>query len=350
MPQQRRRRQRRQPNADTAAASGTGAAAASGGGTGAAVLRHLGSGKYSDVFSVQPRKGGRSVVMKVSYYRDDTLCNFIKKAKAGDLRGALRAKRLDSIQVSSNFAKMTAGLLDTVSPHFVVVYCDTDCKSFAPRLGVLLQERLKTLTPFQKRFNNVCFMEVFHDNMTKYLLRAKYDEATLRGAVFQVLYTLAALQKLLPGFRHNDLSTNNVLVKKLRSAPLMSYTFGGQTYYVAVPLLVALSDYDFTHVPNHPQLANERVIFGKYRVDGRANDSYDPHFFLKSVMKCIQRRTAEFPQTWAWLNSLRLKQEDRQNNTVFARLRPAELLKQAYFEPLKAKPAGGGGVAAAYAA
>lgn len=320
-----------------------------GSGAGAAVLRHLGSGKYSDVFSVQPRKGGRSVVMKVSYYRDDTLCKFIEKAKKGDLRGALRAKRLDSIQVSSNFAKMTAGLLDTVSPHFVVVYCDQDCKSFAPRLGVLLQERLKSLTPFQKRYNNVCFMEVFHDNMTKYLMRSKYDEATLRGAVFQVLYTLAALQKLLPGFRHNDLSTNNVLVKKLRSKPVLSYTFGGDTFYVAVPLLVALSDYDFTHVPKHPQLANERVIFGRYRVDGRPNDSYDTHFFLKSVMKCIQRRAAEFPQTWAWLNGLRMKQEDRQNNTVFPRLRPAALLKDPYFAPLKAKPAGGA-VAAAYAA
>ena len=305
------------------------------------VVRHLGSGKYSDVFKVQPRGAARgAVVMKVSYYRDDTLCNFLRRAKAGDVRGALHAKRQDSIQVSSTFARLTAGLLDTVSPHFVVVYCDQDCKSFAPRLGPLLKERLANLTPLQKRYNNVCFMEVFHDNLTKFLLHAKYDEAALRAMVFQVLYTLAALQARLPGFRHNDLSTNNVLVKRLRTAPLLAYTFGGQTFYTAVPLLVALSDYDFTHVPRHPQLANERVMSGKYKVDGRPNDSYDAHFFLKSVMKCIQRRTAQFPQTWAFLKRLRMRQEDRQNGTVFARLRPAALLRDAYFDPLKRRPAG----------
>lgn len=313
-----------------------------------ALIRHLGSGKYSDVFQVQPRAGARSVVMKVSYYRDDTLCNFIKKAKAGDVKGALHAKKQDSIQVSSEFGKLTSSLLDTVSPHFVLVYCDQDCKSFAPKLGVLLQDRLKTLTPFQKRYNNVCFMEVFHNNLTRYLAHAKYDEAALRGMIFQVVYTLGALQKLLPGFRHNDLSTNNVLVKKLRAAPVFAYSFGGDTFYTAVPVLVALSDYDFTHVPGHPRLSNERVLSGKYRVDGRANDSYDTHFFLKSVMKCIQRRTQEFPKTWDFLLRLRMKQEDRQNNAVFPRLRPAAVLKDPYFAPLKQKPAGG--VSATYAA
>ncbi len=311
-------------------------------------IRHLGSGKYSDVFRVQPAPGGKSVVMKVSYYRDDTLCNFIKKAKAGDVRGALRAKKLDSIQVSSNFAKVTAGLLDSVSPHFVLVYCDYDCKSFAPRLGVLLKDRLKDLTPFQKRYNNVCFMEVFHDNLTKYLVGHKYDEDALRAIIFQVVYTLAALQRLFPGFRHNDLSTNNVLVKKLRSRPLLSYTFDNATYYAAAPVLVALSDYDFTHVPNHPELSNERVMFGKYKVDGRANDSYDTHFFLKSVMKCIQRRAKEFPRAWDFLTRLRMRQEDRQNGQVFARLKPAAVLQDQYFAPLKQKPAGE--VAAAFAA
>ena len=250
--------------------------------------------------------------------------------------------------MSNNFTKISAQLVETVSPHFVLVYCEQDCKSFAPRLGVLLKERLKTLTPLQKRYNNVCFMEVFHNNLTKYLVGGRYDEAALRAMIFQVVYTLAALQKLFPGFRHNDLSTNNVLVKKLRSKAVLAYGFEGQTFYTAVPLMTALSDYDFTHVPGHAQLSNERVMHGKYRVDGRPNDSYDTHFFLKSVMKCIQRRTKEFPQTWAFLGRLRMKAEDRQNNAVFARLKPAALLKDPYFEPLKQKPAGS--VSASYAA
>ena len=314
------------------------------------LIRHLGSGKYSDVFRVQPESGGKAVVMKVSYYREDTVCKVLKRAKAGDLRGAQKVRKQDSIQVSSNFGKLTSKLIaDGVSPHFVMVFCDSDCDSFAPRLGSLLQERLKVLTPLQRRYNNVCFMEVFDDNLTRFLVDGKYDEPTLRGILFQVLYTLAALQKMLPGFRHNDLSTNNVLVKKLRSRPTVEYAFGGDTFRVAVPALAALSDYDFTHAPDTPGLVNERVLFGRYKVDGRPNDSYDTHFFLKSVMKCIQRRTAEFPATWAFLGRLQMKEEDRQNNTVMARLRPAALLKDAYFEPLR-RPAAAGAVSARYAA
>lgn len=314
---------------------------------GKTTLRHVGSGKYSDVFELRPASG-RPVMMKVSYYRDDTLCNVLKSAKKGDVRGALKFRRRDSIQVSTAFARYTAGLTGSVSPHFVLVYCDRDCRSFAPRLRTMLAARLKDLSPLQRRFNNVCFMEVFHTDLTKFLVGGKYDEATLRTIVFQVVYTLAALQKRLPGFRHNDLSTNNVLVRKLRARPLLSYTVGGQTFYTAINLLVALSDYDFTNAPGHPDLANERVYSGRYKVDGRRNDSYDVHFFLKSVLKCIQRRVGEFPQTADFLKRLRMREEDRQNNTVMPRLVPATLLKDPYFQPLKKKPPGALG--AAYAA
>ena len=298
-------------------------------------LKHLGSGKYSDVFRVHMRRKPTRLVMKVSYYRDATLCDVVKKLKAGDFDGALKSKRRDAIQVSHAFSRATAKLLDSVSPHFVVVYCQKDCMDFAPKLGPLLKQRLSQLTAFQRKFNNVCFMELFRSNLTTYLVTKKYTEATMKGIVFQVVYTLAALQRAFPGFRHNDLSTNNVLVRTLAKPPALAYVFDDSTYYVSVPVFVALSDYDFVHVPNHPDLSNERVLGGRYRVDGRPNDSYDTHFFLKSVLKCIQRRTAEFPETVRFLYRARLKTEDRQNSTVMARLRPETLLKDPYFDSLK---------------
>ena len=321
-------------------------------------LTHLGSGKYSDVFRVHARKPTR-LVMKVSYYRDATLCDVVKKLKAGDANGALESKRRDAIQVSHAFSRVTSALLDSVSPHFVVVYCQKDCMDFAPKLGPLLKQRLTQLTAFQRKFNNVCFMELFRTNLTAYLVTKKYTETTLKGIVFQVVYTLAALQRALPGFRHNDLSTNNILVRTLAKPPALAYTVttnsppsgalpptappgveSSTTYYVSVPVFVALSDYDFVHVPKHPELSNERVLGGRYRVDGRPNDSYDTHFFLKSVLKCIQRRTAEFPETVRFLYRARLKTEDRQNSTVMARLRPETLLKDPYFDSLKMPLAG----------
>lgn len=312
-------------------------------------LSLIGSGKYSDVFRVHPPRSS-ALIMKVSYYRSDTICNVMDRIKAGDLRGAMRHKRRDSIQVGAAFARLTAGLMGTVSPHFVFVYCELDCRLLAPKLGPLLKNRLKELTPLQQRFNSVCFMEVFHANMTKLLAAGGgVNDDALRGMLFQVLYTVAAVQKRMPGFRHNDLSTNNVLVKRLRRRPLLAYSFGGHSYYVWSRLLPALSDYDFVNVPGREELRNERVTSGKYKVDGRRNDSYDSHLFLKSVLKCIHRRGDKFPATTAFLARLKMKEEDRQNSSVFPHLRPAVLLLDSYFAPLKTKPPGSGAPAASYA-
>ena len=318
----------------------------------APLLTHVGSGKYSDVFRVKHgRRRGGDVMMKVSYYRDTTLCNFLARAKAGDLPGAKRIKRMDSIEVSNAFARLTGKMVEAVSPHFVIVYCDTDCTNFAPRLKALLPERIKGLSVLQRKYNNLCFMEPYDSNLTQWLSRGRYTETSVRAVIFQVLYTLAALQKLLPGFRHNDLSTNNVLVKRLRAAGGMSATYtmpGGQMYRVSkLPILAALSDYDFLHVPGNSALSNERVVNGKYRVDGRRNTSYDTHFFLRSVQKCIVRRfagTRAFAATKAFFKRLGLAEPDRQDVEIPG-LDPASIIRDPYFDALATRTPPGAGSA-----
>ena len=299
-------------------------------------LTFVGSGKYSDVFKV--RDGRRSVIMKLSYYRDDTLCRFVKAAKQGDLQSAARAKNTDSISVSANFARASNDLVVRgVSPHFVVVYCDMDCKNFAARLKELLPERFRAMSAVQMKYNNMCFMEVFGSNLTAWLTRGRYSETALRGVLFQVLYTLAALQKVLPGFRHNDLSSNNVLVKTLPRAVTYGYSFEGRSYVVRSRLLVGLSDYDFTHVPGHPSLQNERVLNGRYKVDGSRNPSYDPHFFLKSVAKALTLRQAKFPETMAFLKSIGMRSDLDRLDAPIPGFTPARLLTHAYFAPLASR-------------
>jgi len=295
-------------------------------------MQFVGAGKYSDVFKVS--RGNRSLMLKLSYYRDDTLARFKGSMQRGDVRGARRAKRQDAIAVAAAFSKLTAKLIEArVSPHFVMVYCDADCKEFSARMAALLPERMKTLSKVQVKYNNVCLMEVMSSDMTKYLTRGRYSEATLRGLLFQVVYTLAALQRIFPGFRHNDLSTNNVLIKRLPAAVSIAYTFGGVRYVVpGMRALAALSDYDFTHVPDWPGLQNERVLNGRYAVDAAPNPTYDTHFFLKSVFKCLARRRG-FPDTRAFLASLDLRAEDRQDSPLPG-LEPAALLGHAYFAGL----------------
>lgn len=297
----------------------------------------IGSGRYSDVFKVSD--GQSSVIMKLSYYRDNTLNDFIRKIQGGDKEGAREAKNNDSIMVSSAFANATNTLVaKNASPHFVYVYCSADCRHLIEKFKALVRDRVKTSTSTQLKYNNVSFMEQFTADMTKWIRgrsRTVSDD-TLRKAMFAIVYTLAVLQKAYPGFRHNDLSTNNVLVKRLRTPMSAGYSFGGDSYYVdKMPVLVAVSDYDFTHVPDHPNLTNERIVSGKYRVTDAPNKTYDTHFFLKTVAKNLAGSKRPVPETRAFLAGIPLQKEDRLDTKEIPGLEPAKLLRHSYFAPLR---------------
>ena len=70
-------------------------------------ITFVGSGRYSDVFKVS--NGHQCVIMKLSYYRDNTLRDFVSRLKKGDSGGARTVKNRDSIMVSSAFAHATTG-------------------------------------------------------------------------------------------------------------------------------------------------------------------------------------------------------------------------------------------------
>lgn len=299
-------------------------------------VARVGAGRYSDVFKLS--EGRNSVIAKLSYYRDNTLCDFADKLRDGDTAAARAAKNKDSIMVSAAFADVTNKLMAArASPHFVFVFCNADCRHLSERLRPLLADRFKSSSPTQLKYNNVCLMEVMHGDLQTWLssrsTRGVTDD-TVRGCLFGVLYTLAVLQRAYSGFRHNDLSCRNVLVKKTPPTTT-GYTFDGASYLVKdMPILVALSDYDFTHVPNHPTLRNERVVGGKYKVTERANATYDAHFFLRCVQTALLWRRKRLPETTAFLDSLGFEAESRVDAREVPGFVPADLLRHAYFAPL----------------
>jgi hypothetical protein len=302
-------------------------------------IAFLGSGRYSDVFRVS--NGHYVVIMKLSYYRDNTLQEFVHHLKNGHADAARAVKNSDAIMVSHAFASITNGLIKAKrSPHFVYVYCNADCHHMTQRLAPLLPDRMKNSTPTQLKYNNISFMEQFTSDMTKWIRGRSKDltDETLRTSLFGVLYTLEACQRQFPGFRHNDLSTNNVLIKRTKPMTL-GYKMNRFKFMVTTPILVALCDYDFTHVPNHKTLQNERVVSGKYKVTEHPNPTYDTHFFLKTVQKNLkgQQQRSKFPQTVAFLQSLPFKSEDRLDTTPVPGMEPSILIRHNYFKPLRVR-------------
>ena len=295
------------------------------------VLRYLGSGKYSDVFKINHKSC--PVVLKVSYYRDTTLNGFSACIRSMKYQEAKRIKRKDAIAVASYMGTIgNAFVKHGISPHFVILYGDVDCKNFVEHIRHVIPQR--KMSPIQMKYNNLTFLEVFDTDLTRYLMRTQVTDTTLCALIFHVLYTLAALQHKYPGFRHNDLSTNNVLVKKTQHAAMYTLlgTTPSKTFYTSSPILVALADYDFTHIPSI--LSNERIESGHYKIDAKANPSYDAHFFLKSVAKCIGLRGNAAPKTRAFLKSLKMSGQDRLSVCLDA-LVPRQVLQHTYFSILQ---------------
>lgn len=301
-------------------------------------IQELGRGRYSDCFKIFDPTSRQSIAMKLSYYQEATIRAFAKHAHHGDIDAATTAKEQDAISVSMAMAEVAKQFrTHRVSPHFVRVLCEADVRYLPKRLKPLLVARYPTLTPQQIKYSHVCLMHLYACNLTDLIERRAITDTTLRALIFQVLYTVACLQTLFPGFRHNDLSTNNVLVKPINTLRCTRYQFQNRCFYIGgVPYAAAIADFDFTHVPGHDVLSNERVLSGKYTIGAEPNSSYDTHLFLKSVKACILRRsTKRFEQTREFLHGLGLDPcKDRITNHM-PHLKPARLLTHRYFDPLR---------------
>lgn len=283
----------------------------------------LGSGKYSDCFKVWDARC--AVACKVSYYQEATIRAFARHAHTGDSGAAHEAKERDAISVATAMAEVARQMKALhVSPHFVHVFCEADVRHLPLRLHPLLRARLRHLTHDQMKYSHACVMELFACNLTTYLTRA--SDAGLRVVLFQIVYTLACLQAALPGFRHNDLSSNNVLLKPVRPRRA-KYTFGTMCFLVHVPFTAALTDFDFTHVPGHIVLSNERIISGKYGIHAEPNTSYDMYVLLRSVLPAARK----CKRASAFLRSLHVA--PRSPDLV-----PATLLGHPYFDALRIQP------------
>jgi hypothetical protein len=297
------------------------------------IVQELGAGKYSDCFKISDH--GVAVAFKMSYYQEATIRAFARHAHRGNINAAQLAKEQDAISVATAMAEVAKHMrAHRVSPHFVQVHCEADVKFLPLRFKAFLKNRLHCLTHQQLKYSHVCIMDLYRCNLTALLRRDDLTESHVQGLLFQVVYTLACLQEALPGFRHNDLSTNNVLVKPCTGAR-SKYTFKHMTFYLAdLPLFAAIADFDFTHVPRHEVLSNERVLNGKYGIRADPNDSYDTHLLMKSVLRCLSKRCTEFPVTVKFLRSLPLDKIDRATVCAPA-LVPTALLRHPYFDSLR---------------
>jgi serine/threonine protein kinase len=138
-----------------------------------------------------------------------------------------------------------------------------------------------------------------------YYIKNNYKTMKLRDwrtIFFQIISVLVVIQNKYPGFRHNDLKANNILVQKIDSRKKNNYflyklNIDGIKYEYLVPnigIQIKLWDFDFACIPNI--VRNSKVDSDwtdKINVKSVQNKYYDLHYFFNTFTK-----KGFFPEFW----------------------------------------------------
>jgi len=123
-----------------------------------------------------------------------------------------------------------------------------------------------------------------------------------RVIFFQIISVLCVIQNKYPGFRHNDLKANNILVQKIDSRKKCNCFFykitidGIQRNYIVpnIGIQIKLWDFDFACIPD--VVENSKVNSEwteKINVRPKQNRYYDLHYFFNTLTK-----KGFFPEFW----------------------------------------------------
>jgi hypothetical protein len=333
-------------------------------------MQSLGHGTYNDAFTVDLY--GRPAVLRVSYYSPSTLSSIGKmlQSQGQDYQNAKRqAWRLiqrDSVSIKNNFGKITNFFVEQdICPHFAYNFGNKNCKKIYERIKHMIPAKTtRKLSEESQRYNNVSLSELFDTDMWKTFKRIRdglfrFPESELRSVIFQTLYSLATLQHFIPGFRHNDISLANVLLKWTNTPGTYVYEIYGTKYRLAnTSVFAAVHDFDFAHAEAHVihmggenvriPLCNLSLMYDTFRtnkdpairrINRSPNPSFDSNIFLYQVRKSLSdmqstsRNTFVYYDTLNFLQSLGITEnyQERPNPS----LNPATLLKHPYFASMR---------------
>ena len=162
-----------------------------------------------------------------------------------------------------------------------------ECKNFIPESTWTASPSKSNMFDYSRQ--SVEFSEYINggslsDWLKKFITRV--DESFMRNMISQVLNTLGEIQSKYPGFRHNDMHIDNILVK--------------QHSWAKYPTFV-LNDFGWAKLTsgNNP-LVNSNNHTGKYGIGTQTSGRYDMHLFLNEIHKWMLTHKV-FPKAKAFI-------------------------------------------------
>ena len=133
-------------------------------------------------------------------------------------------------------------------------------------------------------FTKWCNESDLNSYTSKYIL----SEIDWKIILFKIIYTLAVIHNYYPNFRHNDLSSKNILVNVINKRNTADqYSINGSTY--SIPdngIEIYLWDFEYANIDGltkNPLISENEFITDEYGIRLTGNKYYDIHYFLNSL-------------------------------------------------------------------
>lgn len=229
-----------------------------------------------------------------------------RKENYGDMFNVKRPENAELLMlyVLSNFVK------NKQTPHIVlpITTFNTSIKPFIslPKDNIVCNKKYDQFVKKYKKgeyYENVSILISEWANSGDLLDYIKKNYTSMqvkhwRSIFFQLLSVLAIIQNKYPGFRHNDMKANNILVHKIHTSKENSkfkYKINGQIYIVPnIGIQIKLWDFDFACIPGIVDNSKvEAEWTDRINIKPEQNRYYDIHYFFSTFTK-----KGFFPEFW----------------------------------------------------
>jgi hypothetical protein len=193
------------------------------------------------------------------------------------------------------------GLIASKKLLIITEWCDSkDLNSYInDKIGNPKQDKLKNdLNQEKEKYNNVSKNTIDENNTYTYCSLTVLEWKII---LFKIIYTLSVILTHYPSFRHNDLSSKNILVNKSECRINKHYKFDYLLYEIPPSdIEIFLWDFEYSNIKD---LVNNRLIVddlknmkNEYGIRIERNQYYDIHYFLNSLycLKILPKEIENF--------------------------------------------------------
>jgi hypothetical protein len=155
--------------------------------------------------------------------------------------------------------------------------------------------------------------------------------------IFQVIHTLAVLQKEFPGFRHNNLTPENIIIYINKNPQDILYEFGSKHWKLEnINFHIKIGNFEKSTLPKYYGVKNQRDTDVPYIT--QTNEYFDIHTFLNALINkngLLNLSNCEL-ETKNFIDKV-LPVKLRGKSTNETLFKPSDLLKDVYFSKFSYK-------------